>query len=180
MASILLGVSGSAACFKAAALASALTKAGHKVQVVMTAAAVEFVGPLQFSCLTGSAALVDEFDAADPSGMDHISLARAADLMIIVPATANTLGILACGLAPNLLGSLALAFEASKPRLFVPAMNPEMWSNPAVQRNAATLLSDGWLQVGPAEGDTACGEVGSGRMVEVDQVQAAISAALQS
>jgi phosphopantothenoylcysteine decarboxylase/phosphopantothenate--cysteine ligase len=180
MASILLGVSGSAACFKAAALASALTKANHKVQVVMTAAAVEFVGPLQFSCLTGHAALVDEFDPADPSGMDHISLARAADLMIIVPATANTLGMLAGGLAPNLLGSLALAFEAQKPRLFVPAMNPEMWSNPAVQRNVATLLADGWRQVGPAKGDTACGEVGEGRMLEADEVLAAISAALQS
>jgi len=146
----------------------------------MTPAATEFVGPLQFACLTGNAALVDEFDSADDSGMDHISLARAAELMVIVPATANTVGLLALGLAPNLLGSLALAFGASKPRLFVPAMNPEMWSNPAVQRNVATLVGDGWQQVGPASGETACGEVGDGRMVEVEQVLAAISSALIS
>jgi len=180
MAAILLGVSGSAACFKAAALASALTKEGHEVQVVMTAAATEFVGPLQFSCLTGKATLVDEFHPEDPSGMDHISLARASDLLVIAPTTANTLGLLAAGLAPNLLGSLALAFGATKPRLWVPAMNPEMWSNPAVQRNAQTLRVDGWQQVGPTRGVTACGEMGDGRMVEVDQVIAAINAALQS
>lgn len=180
MALILLGVSGSAACFKAAALASTLTKDGHQVQVVMTAAATEFIGPLQFSCLTGKATMVDEFESMDPSGMDHISLARAADLMLIMPATANTVGVLANGLAPNLLGSLALAFGTSKSRFFAPAMNPEMWAHPAVQRNVATLLGDGWQQIGPASGDTACGETGDGRMVEVDQVIAAISSALQS
>lgn len=179
MTRILLGVSGSAACFKAAALASALAQEGHHVQVVMTPAATEFLQPLQFSCLTGVPAMVDEFDGQDPAGMDHIRSAREAELLVVCPATANTLGMLAHGLAPNLLGSLALAF-GDKPKMVVPAMNPEMWSNPAVRRSVETLRQDGWKVVGPASGSTACGEEGEGRMVEADTVLSAIADILNS
>lgn len=178
MARVLVGVSGSAACFKAAALCSQLSQAGHEVQAILTRSAAKLVTPLQFSCLTGRPALVDEFEPADPAGMDHISLAKDAELLVIVPATANTIGHLAQGLAPDLLGSLALAYGHARPRLFVPAMHPGMWHNPAVQRNLQTLVADGWQQVGPVVGGTACGEVGEGRMVEVDVVLEAIEAAL--
>jgi len=180
VARILVAVSGSAACFKAAALCSQLSQAGHCVQVVLTSSAAKMVQPLQFSCLTGNPALVDEFDPADPAGMDHIALAKDADLLVVVPATANTIGNLAQGLAPNLLGSLALAYASQGPRLLVPAMHPGMWGNPAVQRNIATLLEDGWVQVGPVVGGTACGEFGEGRMVETEVILAAIKSALPS
>ncbi|MBT3340808.1 MAG: hypothetical protein HOM34_02105 [Planctomycetes bacterium] len=170
MSKILLGVTGSAACFKAVAIASALTKLGHEVQVVLTPAAARFVTPLQFSCVTGIRALDDEWAGADPAGMDHISLARWADALIIAPATADTIGWLAHGMAPGLLGSLALAFSTTGPRAVAPAMNPQMWSNPSVERNIEQLASDGWQIFGPAQGDTACGETGPGRFLEADEV----------
>jgi phosphopantothenoylcysteine decarboxylase/phosphopantothenate--cysteine ligase len=180
MAHILLGVSASAACFKAAALASTLAGRGHQVQVVLTPSAAKLVTPLQFSCLTGRRALISEFDGEgmDPAGMDHIRLAREADLLVIVPASANLLGQLAHGLAPHLLATLALALEQQKPRLLAPAMNPAMWAQPAVARNVATLEGDGWQFLGPAAGHTACGEDGEGRLMEVPELAAAIEAAL--
>ncbi|RMH05201.1 MAG: bifunctional 4'-phosphopantothenoylcysteine decarboxylase/phosphopantothenoylcysteine synthetase, partial [Planctomycetota bacterium] len=115
-----------------------------------------------------------------PAGMDHIALARAADLLVVAPATADRIGLLAHGLAPDLLGSLALAFEQDKPRLFAPAMNPEMWRHPAVARNALLLESDGWRRIGPVEGPTACGEDGPGRMVEPGELAEAILGALEA
>jgi phosphopantothenoylcysteine decarboxylase/phosphopantothenate--cysteine ligase len=178
MSRIVVGVSGSAACFKAVNICSALAQAGHEVTAVLTEAATALVTPLQFSCVTGNPALDNEWNPLDPAGMDHIAFARAADLMVVVPATADRIGLFAQGLAPDLLGSLSLAFDADKPRLFVPAMNPEMWNHPAVKRNVATLCDDGWQCIGPTDGATACGEVGLGRMVEPDVVLAAIETAL--
>lgn len=180
MANLLLGVSASAACFKAAALASSLHGKGHQVQVVLTPSATKLVAPLQFSCLTGRNALVSEFDGegSEPSGMDHISLAREADLLLMAPATADLIGQLAHGLAPNLLTTLALAMDGDKPRLFAPAMNPSMWAQPAVQRNLTTLQQDGWQLLAPAEGHTACGEDGHGRLQEVPDLVAAVETAL--
>ncbi len=177
MSSVLVGVCGSAACFKAVAVCSELTKRGHEVTAVLTPAAEKLVRPLQFSAVTGRAALSDEWQPQDPAGMDHIALARAAELLVVVPATADRIGLLANGLAPDLLGSLALAFEQDKPRLLVPAMNPEMWRHPAVARNVQQLEADDWLLIGPAEGQTACGEEGPGRMVEpVEVVEAVLNA----
>ncbi len=178
MSRVLIGVGASAACFKAVAVCSALTKEGHSVQAVLTRHAAKLVTPLQFSAVTGVRALCDEWEPADPSGMDHISFARAADLLLICPASAGLIGGLAHGLAADLLGSLALAFEADKPRLLTPAMNPVMWAHPAVRRNVALLLGDGWNLIGPVEGPTACGESGAGRMAEPDAVCAAVRAAL--
>ena len=180
MAKLLVGVCGSAACFKAAALCSLLSQSGHSVQAVLTRSASKLVTPLQFACVTGKPALVDEFAPVDAAGMDHIALAKEAELLVVIPATANILGILAHGLAPDLLGSLALAFATRGPRLVVPAMHPDMWHNPAVQRNLLTLVSDGWLQVGPVAGATACGAIGEGRMAEIEEVLTAIDAALAS
>lgn len=178
MSRILVGVGASAACFKAVAVCSALAKEGHEVQTVLTRNAARLVTPLQFSCVTGQRALCDEWEPTDPAGMDHIALARRADLLLICPATAHLIGCIAQGLAQNLLGSLVLAIEASKPRLLAPAMNPEMWSNAAVRRNVATVRADGWKLIGPEDGPTACRESGPGRMAEPDAVLAAVRAAL--
>ena len=175
---ILLGVSASAACFKAAALASQLVRAGHGVTAVLSPGATRLVTPLQFSCLTGRRTLHDEWRGEDPAGMDHITLARRAALVVLAPATADRLGSVAHGLAGDLLGSTLLAVEAEKPRLAVPAMNPEMWRQPAVQRNVETLQRDGWRFVGPDDGPTACREEGRGRMAEVDAILAAVREAL--
>lgn len=178
MSRLLVGVGASAACFKAVAACSALAKEGHSVQAVLTRNAARLVTPLQFSAVTGVRALCDEWDPAHPSGMDHISLAREADLLLVCPASAGLIGALANGLAEDLLGSLALAFGGSKPRLLAPAMNPEMWAHPAVRRNVATLAGDGWRLVGPADGPTACRESGPGRMAEPEAICAAVRGAL--
>ncbi|RMH04691.1 MAG: hypothetical protein D6702_02510, partial [Planctomycetota bacterium] len=149
MSTVIVGVSGSAACFKAVALCSELSRRGLEVHAVLSPAAARLVRPLQFACVTGRPALADEWRPGDPAGMDHIALARAADLLVVAPATADRIGLLAHGLAPDLLGSLALAFEQDQPRLFAPAMNPEMWRHPAGARNALLLESDGWRRIGP-------------------------------
>lgn len=173
---ILLGVSASAACFKAAALASQLVKAGHGVTAVLSGGAARLVTPLQFSCLTGRPTLSDEWKPEDPAGMDHIQLARRAEAVLLVPATADRIASVAHGLASDLLGSTLLAVEVEKPRLAVPSMNPEMWRQPSVQRNVAQVVADGWQLVGPVAGATACGEEGLGRMAEVDDILAAVQA----
>lgn len=178
MSEILVGVGASAACFKAVAACSALAQEGHGVQVVLTRNATRLVQPLQFSCVTGRRALSDEWEPQDPAGMDHVALARRADLLLICPATAHLVGALAHGLAEDLLGSLALALEARKPRLLAPAMNPEMWANPLVQRNVRILTEAGWRLIGPVSGATACGESGPGRMAEAAEIAAAVRAAL--
>jgi phosphopantothenoylcysteine synthetase/decarboxylase len=110
--------------------------------------------------------------------MEHISLARQADLMVVMPATANTIGHIANGIASNLLTTLALAISRETPRLIVPAMNPEMFAHPAVQRNLQQLQTDGWQQVGPVAGVTACQEEGAGRMLEVDAILEVVTSAL--
>ncbi len=170
MKEILLGVSASAACFKAAALASHLVQDGFSVTAVLSPSAAKLVTPLQFSCLTGRRALCTEWQPHDPAGMDHIALARNADLFLVAPASADRIGVFAHGLAPDLLASTALALDGEVPKLFAPAMNPEMWSHPAVQRNVAQLEADGWQRLGPVAGRTACEEQGLGRMVEPDAV----------
>lgn len=172
---ILLGVSASAACFKAAALASQLVKAGHGVTAVLSSGAARMVTPLQFSCLTGRVSLCDEWKPEDPAGMDHIQLARRADMVVLAPATADRLGSVAHGLASDLLGSCLLAVEIEKPRLAAPSMNPDMWRQPAVQRNVQQLAQDGWQFAGPVAGPTACGEDGLGRMAEVEGILSAIA-----
>ncbi len=178
MSEILVGVGASAACFKAVALCSALARAGHGVTAVLTPAATRLVSPLQFAAVTGRRAAWDEWQPEDPAAMDHLALARRAELLVVAPATADLIGVLAHGLAPHLLGSLVLALEPDKPRLFAPAMNPVMWRHPAVARNARLLEEDSWRRLGPASGPTACGEEGPGRMLEPEEIAAAIDLAL--
>jgi len=161
---ILLGVSGGIAAYKAAELARALVGAGAEVQVVMTAAATEFVGPLTFQALTGRPVRSALFDAAHEAAMGHIELARWADLILIAPASANTLARLANGLADDLLSTLCLASPA--PIAVAPAMNQQMWRHPATAENISRLLARGVRVWGPEAGEQACGDVGPGRLRE--------------
>ncbi len=170
MANVILGVSASAACFKAAAFASLLTKEGHHVQTVLTPSATNFVTELQFSCLTGVRSISKEILEHSQDGMEHIRFAREADCMIIMPATANIIGQIANGLAPNLLTALCLAVRPTLPRFLVPSMNPTMFENIAVQNNLSLLKKMEWRVLGPTEGVTACGDSGSGRMLEPQEI----------
>lgn len=174
---ILLGVTGGIAAYKSAELVRQLVKAGHEVQVVMTRSATEFVGPVTFQALTGREVFVEMWDKQRGDNMAHISLTRWADLFLVAPATANFLAKLANGVADDLLSTLVAAREC--PLLVAPAMNKQMWSNPANQRNMIQLKADGVTVLGPASGFQACGEVGEGRMLEPVEIAQHVEAALQ-
>jgi phosphopantothenoylcysteine decarboxylase/phosphopantothenate--cysteine ligase len=161
---ILLGVTGGIAAYKAAELCRLLGKRGATVRVVMTASATEFVRPLTFQALTGKPVLSDLFETEADNAMDHIDLARWADLLLVAPASANTLAKLADGYADNLLTTIALATEA--PLAVAPAMNQQMYQNAATQHNLQRLEQRGVRIWGPDAGEQACGEVGPGRMLE--------------
>jgi phosphopantothenoylcysteine decarboxylase/phosphopantothenate--cysteine ligase len=171
---ILLGVSGGIAAYKSAELVRLLRKQGAEVRVVMTAAATQFVTPLTFQALSGNAVHTDLLDAESENAMDHISLARWADLMVIAPATANLIAKLSHGLADDLLTTLYLA--ATCPVYVAPAMNQAMWSKPVTQENIAILRRHGVQLIGPAQGDQACGETGFGRMSEPPDIGSALLA----
>ena len=160
---ILLGISGGIAAYKSCELVRLLKKQGHEVSVAMSRAAAEFVTPLTFQALSGRPVLSETHQAGDGNGMAHINLTREADVFLIAPASANTLAKIANGIADNLLTTLYLATIA-------PAMNVEMWRNPANQRNIAQLLSDGITVFPPADGEQACGETGTGRMPEAAEL----------
>jgi phosphopantothenoylcysteine decarboxylase/phosphopantothenate--cysteine ligase len=161
---ILLGVTGGIAAYKSALLLRMLRQQGAEVRVVMTRSAQAFVAPLTFQALSGHQVYTELLDPAQEAAMDHISLARWADLILVAPATANSLSRLAQGLADDLLSTLCLATTA--PIALAPAMNQAMWLNAATQANVALLLQRGALIWGPDEGDQACGETGPGRMLE--------------
>ena len=161
---ILLGVTGGVAAYKAAELSRELQRAGARVQVVMTDAATRFVTPATFQALTGEPVFVDQWDARIANNMAHIELSRAADAILVAPATADFLAKAAHGLADDLLTTLCLAREC--PLLVAPAMNRQMWLHPATQRNVAQLVADGVAILGPDSGEQACGETGMGRMLE--------------
>ena len=161
---ILLGITGGIAAYKSCELVRLLKKQGHSVSVVMTDSATEFVSPLTFQALTGNPVLSDTYSGASNNGMAHINLTREADAFLIAPATANTIAKIANGLADNLLTNLVAARKC--PLAVAPAMNVEMWNNPANLRNIEQLVSDGITVFYPNSGEQACGETGTGRMVE--------------
>lgn len=161
---ILLGITGGIAAYKSCELVRLLKKQGHSVSVVMTDSATEFVSPLTFQALTGNPVLSDTYSGASNNGMAHINLTREADAFLIAPATANTIAKIANGLADNLLTTLSAARKC--PLAVAPAMNVEMWNNPANLRNIEQLVSDGITVFYPNSGEQACGETGTGRMVE--------------
>jgi phosphopantothenoylcysteine decarboxylase/phosphopantothenate--cysteine ligase len=166
---ILLGISGGIAAYKSCELVRLLKKQGHEVSVAMSRAAAEFVTPLTFQALSGRPVLSETHQAGeDGNGMAHINLTREADVFLIAPASANTLAKIANGIADNLLTNLAAARKC--PLAVAPAMNVEMWRNPANQRNIAQLLADGITVFPPADGEQACGETGTGRMPEAAEL----------
>ena len=161
---ILLGVTGGIAAYKSADLVRRLRERGAEVQVVMTRAAREFIGPITFQALSGRPVRLDLWDTAAEAAMGHIELARWAELVLIAPASADFLARLAAGKADDLLATLCLATEA--PIAVAPAMNRVMWSNAATAANVDLLHQRGVSVFGPAQGEQACGEVGEGRMLE--------------
>ena len=173
---ILLGVTGSIAAYKAADLASKLTQAGAKVDVILTGAGEKFVSPLTFQSVTGRKAYTDKDLWGDEAHVMHISLGKTADLLVIAPCTADTMAKLAHGIADNLLTVTALA--ATCPILIAPAMDGGMFDHPATQENLKTLLSRGVLVAGPASGHLASGMKGTGRMIEPMEVLGHIRVAL--
>ena len=163
---VLLGVTGGIAAFKAAALASALVKLHACVEVIMTENATQFITPLTFEQLTGNRTMTDTFDRNFVHQVEHISLAQRTDLVIIAPATANVCAKLAHGLADDMLTTTVLACRC--PKLIAPAMNTNMYENPVTQDNLDILRRYGWEVISPASGRLACGAVGAGKMPEPD------------
>lgn len=169
---ILLGVCGGVAAYKTADLASKLVQRGAGVTVVMTQSAHQFIGETTFQALTNRPVYTKMFEPMEHFLGEHIGLARRAELLVIAPATANLMGCLANGIAADLLTTLATAVTC--PVLLAPAMNNEMWTKPAVQRNLRQLQDDGALIVGPGEGWLSCGVIGPGRMAEPADILTAI------
>ena len=176
----MLGLSGGIACYKSAELARELVKAGATVQVVMTEAACRFITPVTMQALTGRPVVTDQWDSRAPANMAHIDLSREADALIVAPASADFIAQLAQGRASELLALLCLARPRERCALLVaPAMNREMWSHPATQRNVAQVVADGAVLLGPGHGAQACGETGDGRMLEPEELRDAVIAFFQ-
>lgn len=174
MKNVVLGVTGGIAVYKAAELVSLLKKAGLSVYVIMTKNAAEFVAPLTFETLSNNPVALDMFNRETPWEVEHISLAKRADVFIVAPATANFIAKMAAGIADDMLTTTVLATRA--PVLIAPAMNVNMWENEITQRNVDTLKRLGVNFCGPAEGMLACGDTGKGRM---EEPQAILEAALE-
>ena len=173
---VLLIIGGGIAAYKSLELIRLLQKAGAAVTPVLTRAGAEFVTPLSVSALAGAKVYTDLFDLTDEAEMGHIQLSRAADLLVVAPATADLMAKMATGRADDLASTLLLATD--KRVLVAPAMNVRMWDHPATRRNLAELRGDGVLVVGPNEGEMACGEYGPGRMAEPAEIVTAVAAAL--
>ncbi len=175
---VLLGVTGGIAAFKAAELLRGFQKAGMDVRVIMTRAATRFVGPMTFETLAGTPVRLDEVsELRSDSRITHVQDSQEADIMVVAPATANTLAKMANGIADNLLTSMFLAF--GKTVVVAPAMNTNMWENPVTQKNVAALRDHGIFVVEPGSGELACGDYGSGRMAEPNSIVAEVKLRLQ-
>jgi phosphopantothenoylcysteine decarboxylase/phosphopantothenate--cysteine ligase len=165
---VVLGVTGSIAAYKAAELASQLTQAGAKVEVVMTEAATEFMAPLTFRNITGRSVVTEMFDLASEYSVEHVALAEAADVVVIAPATANNIAKLAAGIADDMLCCTVLATKA--PVIVAPAMHAAMYENQVTQDNLAKLRARGFTIVGPVYGRLASGRMGLGRLIDVGEI----------
>ncbi len=165
---LVLGLSGGIAAYKTAELARRMQDHGATVQVVMTEGATHFITPVTMQALTGRPVFTDQWDARQPNNMAHIDLSREADAIVVVPASADFIAKLAHGLCDDLLTTMCIARAC--PLLVAPAMNLQMWAHPATQRNVARIAADGVVVLGPASGDQACGEIGSGRMLEPHEI----------
>lgn len=178
VARVVLGITGGIAAYKSAELTRLLKKAGIDIQVVMTDAGAKFITPVTMQALSGNPVFVDAWDGRVDNNMAHIELSREADAILIAPASADFLAKIANGMANDLLSTLVMARRSTCPLLVAPAMNREMWENPATQRNVARLVADGVIVLGPEPGDQACGETGMGRMLEPDGLADALQSQL--
>ncbi|MEL7016247.1 MAG: bifunctional phosphopantothenoylcysteine decarboxylase/phosphopantothenate--cysteine ligase CoaBC [Pseudomonadota bacterium] len=176
--SILLIIGGGIAAYKSLELIRQCAKRGIRTRAILTAGGAQFITSLSVSGLTGEKTFTDLFDLTDETEMGHIQLSRAADLVVVAPATADLIAKAASGLANDLASTALLA--TNKPVMMAPAMNVQMWNHAATQRNLATLRADGVTQVGPDEGEMACGEYGPGRMAEPTAIAEAIAKALDA
>jgi len=165
---IVLGITGSIAAYKAAEIASRLTQAGSKVNVIMTKEAIQFISPVTLRAVTGSPVVTEMFDLASEFSIEHISLAQAADIVVIAPATANIIAKLAAGIADDMLCCTVLATKA--PVLIAPAMETNMYNNPATQDNLTRLEARGFEIIGPASGWLASGKEGVGRLADINDI----------
>jgi phosphopantothenoylcysteine decarboxylase / phosphopantothenate---cysteine ligase len=171
---ILLGITGGIAAYKSAELTRLLIKSEREVTVMMTESAMQFVGTATFQALSGKPVFTDLWDKRPDNGMAHIDLTRNNDVMLVAPASADFLARLVHGRSDDLLTTTVLA--RTIPLIVAPAMNLQMWENPATQRNVAQLRADGVHIIGPGSGDQACGEIGDGRMLEPHEIVAALDA----
>ncbi len=165
---IVLGVAGSIAAYKAAELASRFTAQGFRVDVIMTESAQKFISPLTFRNITGRPVVTTMWDLASEFSVEHVALAEAADIVLIAPATANIIAKIACGMADDMLSCTVLATKA--PIVIAPAMNDNMWSNAITRENVARLVKRGFTFVGPARGRLASGKIGLGRLTSLDEI----------
>jgi phosphopantothenoylcysteine decarboxylase/phosphopantothenate--cysteine ligase len=172
---VVLGITGGIAAYKAADIASKLTQAGAIVEVVMTDAATKYITPLTFRNITNRPVVTDMFELASEFNVEHIALAEAADVVAIAPATANTIAKLAAGIADNMLCCLVLATEA--PVVIAPAMNDVMYKNTVTQENISRLKARGFIFVDPEYGRLASGKMGQGRLAENEKIIEAIEQA---
>ena len=175
---IVLGVTGSIAAYKAADLISRCVKAGFCVYTVMTAAATRFITPLTLQTLSKNRVYTDLFQEETPEEVTHIALSQKADLFLIAPASANCIGKLAAGLGDDLLTSLALA-ACHIPKLIAPAMNTNMYTNPVVQENLAKLKRMGYDEIEPKTARLACGDIGKGALADIADIVSAVEQVLK-
>ena len=169
MKTILLGITGSIAAYKAADIANILTKSGYSVHVIMTEAATKFISPLTLQTLSKNKVETDMFEEFNYSEVNHISLAKKADLCLIAPATANIIGKLASGIADDMLSTVVMAIRG-KPIVIAPAMNTAMYENPVTQRNIQSLKEFGYNFIEPMAALLACGDLGKGALADVDTI----------
>lgn len=167
---ILLAVSGSISAYKAADLTNQLSKFGYDVHVLMTKAATDFITPLTLQVLSKNPVHLDVMKEQDSKIINHIELAKQADLFILAPASANTIAHLAHGFADNMVTATALALPLAIPKLFAPAMNTKMYDNPLTQRNIETLKEIGYREIEPRSSLLACGDIGRGALADLDTI----------
>lgn len=175
---ILLAVTGSISAYKAADLTNQLRKLGYGVQVIMSQAAADFITPLTLQVLSKQLVYLDVMIEEQPDRINHIDLAKEADLFIVAPASANTLAKLANGLADNLVTATALALPSDLPKLVAPAMNTKMYDNPLTQRNLSILKEVGYQEIEPRSSQLACGDIGRGALADLSTIVKRIEEAL--
>lgn len=170
MKKILLGVTGSISAYKSADLTSQFVKLGAQVDVIMSKSSTHFITPLTLQSLSKRAVHTGVMQESNPQVINHIELAKQADLFLIAPATANIIGKLANGIADDLLSTVAMALPVGTPKLIAPAMNTNMYQNPITQRNLETLRSVGYQEIEPRESLLACGDFGKGALADIQTI----------